>query len=80
MTSKKERRIVVTNDEDFIEFTREDIFGVIWLRIPQNDPVNLVTSFDRLLHSVKAFTGRLIVLRKEDWDNFPLGELVDFKG
>ena len=36
--SKSEQRVFVTNDEDFSEFTKEEIFSVVWLRIPQKHP------------------------------------------
>ena len=32
--SKSEQRIFVTNDCDFLDCDEEDIFSLIWLRIP----------------------------------------------
>jgi len=31
--SKSEKRVLVTNDEDFAEFTKEEIHSVIWLLV-----------------------------------------------
>ena len=36
--SIKEKRVIVTNDEDFSEYPKSTVFSVVWLRIPQNDP------------------------------------------
>ncbi|MEK6860878.1 MAG: DUF5615 family PIN-like protein, partial [Nanoarchaeota archaeon] len=49
LISKKEQRILVTNDEDFQWFTKDEIYSVIWLWIPQNDPKSLISSFKKLI-------------------------------
>lgn len=36
--SKREKLIIVTNDEDFTDYLRGEVFCVVWLRIPQSDP------------------------------------------
>lgn len=70
--SKKQRRILVTNDEDFTDYTSEEIFSVVWLRIDQFDPRSLITSFEKLLKELKTFKGKLITLDKKSWEEFPL--------
>jgi len=40
--SKSEQRVLVTNDEDFTEFTKEEIFSVVWLSIPQRKIESLI--------------------------------------
>ena len=80
--SKKESRILITNDEDFIYYPKGKIFSVVWLRIPQNDPKSLITSFEKLLNQLNAnkdFSGKLITLKQNDWDQFPLGEEIEVK-
>lgn len=73
--SNKENRVLVTNDEDFIYYASDQINAVIWLRVPQADSESLVISFDKMLKKIKTFSGKLIVLYKDRWDEFPLGDL-----
>lgn len=75
--SKKEKRTLVTNDVDFCRYSSEDIFSVIWLKIPQNDPHSLLSSFTDLISKESDFAGRLIILRKGVWETRPLGSWVD---
>lgn len=70
--SIKEKRVLVTNDEDFSEYPKSAIFSVIWLRIPQNDPQSLIKMFNLLLKECKDFKGKLIVLEKNIWKAVPL--------
>ena len=70
--SKREERVLVTNDFDFCEYTKDEIFGVIWLRIPQNNPKELIASFGKLLNQLKVFSGRLITLEMSKWTDLPL--------
>ena len=49
--SKFEKRVLITNDNDFIKFSKEDIFSVVWLRIPQEKPQLLLESFSKLLEA-----------------------------
>lgn len=72
--SKKEKRVLVTNDEDFCHYQKDEVFSVIWLRIPQNDPGALISSFKKLLSEFKDFWGRLVVLSVGGWRDYPLGE------
>lgn len=72
--SKKEKRILVTNDQDFIDYDKDKIFSLVWLRIPQNDAKLLVESFDKLLREFNDFSGNLIALNPDGWESFPLGE------
>lgn len=66
------RRIqVITNDNDFAEFSKEDIFSVIWLRIPQDKPQLLIDSFSRLLKQKSRpedFKGKLITIYKNKFE------------
>jgi len=76
--SHKERRVLVTNDEDFTAYGRESIFGIVWLKIPQNDPATLVVSFRALLTELKRFEGRLVILSPNTWTDLSLGEWESF--
>src|SRR3989344_8742756 len=52
--SISEKRVLVTNDDDFInseQFFRESIFSVVWLRIRQDKPDLLIKSFSSLLEN-----------------------------
>lgn len=71
--SRKEKRIVVTNDEDFTRLSKNKIFSVVWLRIPQKDVAMLIASFHKLTTECAQFAGKLIVLDIEGWKSFPLG-------
>jgi len=75
--SKIEKRIFITNDEDFTDYSKEDIFSVIWLRIAQNDPAALQRAFEKLLRVVSDFEGKLIVLHSNSWDALQLGDYVE---
>lgn len=68
----KEKRILVTNDEDFQEYAKDEIYSVIWLRIPQNKPDVLIKSFEKLLSEFSKFAGRIIILSESGWKDFPL--------
>lgn len=70
--SRKEKRIIVTNDQDFSEYPKNTVFSVVWLKIPQNDPQSLVAMFDQLLKECKKFNGKLIVLERNTWKDWPL--------
>lgn len=66
--SKSEKRVLVTNDEDFIEFNKEGIFSIVWLRIPQRKIESLINSFSKLLKDKpkpEDFEGFLIELKEE---------------
>ena len=66
--SKSEKRILVTNDVHFTNpflFSKDKIFSVVWLRIPQDKPEALLESFSILLKDKskpKDFEGFLIEL------------------
>jgi len=76
--SKKQSRILVTNDEDFTHYTTDEIFSVVWLRIDQSDAHALITSFEKLLKQLKTFKGKLVILNEKGWEEFPLFEEVKF--
>ncbi len=73
--SIKERRVLVTNDEDFSEYPKNAIFSVVWLRIPQNDPKSLLRMFNQLIKECKDFKGKLIVLEKNIWKDVSLPKI-----
>jgi len=62
--SKSEQRILVTNDSDFIGHTKDKIYSVVLLRIPQRKIDSLVISFSKLIKEIKPdeFEGNLIRL------------------
>lgn len=70
--SIKERRVIVTNDEDFWKYSQDEIFSVVWLRIPQNNSQELLDSFQKLLKEIKGFQGKAITLSPKKWDESPL--------
>lgn len=78
--SKTEQRILVTNDEDFIYYTTNQAFSVVWIRVPQEDTKSLLTSFEKMLKGMKDFSGKLVVLKEDGWDEFPLGEELKNQG
>ena len=66
-----EKRVIVTNDWHFadgLRFPKESIYGVIWLRVSQNDAALLVSSFLALLAQRSDFRGLLITLRTDRFD------------
>ena len=66
--SKSEKRVFVTNDEDFTDpwiYPKDKIFSIVWLRIPQDKPKALLESFSILLKDKSKpedFEGFLIEL------------------
>ena len=75
----RDHHILVTNDEDFCAFSQDEIYAVIWLRIPQNDPQALLRSFQKLLAECAQFAGQLILLRVDAWRAVPLLRRIRFK-
>lgn len=76
-TSLREKRIVVTNDGDFIKLPKDKIFSIIWLKIPQKEVTTLITSFRKLIKECDQFVGKLIILRINEWEEFPLLETIE---
>ena len=74
LVSKKQRRILVTNDQDFTHYATDEIFSVVWLRIDQSDASSLIASFEKLLKDLRTFKGKLIILTEKGWEEFPLFE------
>ena len=73
--SKTGKFILVTNDEDFVELTNEEIFSIVWLRIPQRDIDSLIRSFSKLLKEktrLQDFEGFLIMLKPDKFESVPL--------
>ena len=75
--SKSEQRIFITNDSDFTDleqYSKERIFSVIWLRVPQEKPEELLSSFSKLLKETKPkdFEGKLIMLYEDKFESSEL--------
>ena len=69
--SKKERRVLVTNDADFTLpelYSTDDLFALIWLRLPQADKEGLLATFVLLLDKVEDFAGKVVILHRESWE------------
>lgn len=75
--SKKEKRILVTNDHDFIEYTNAFIFSVILLKIPQGNSEKLLISFDKTISECQNFSGKLIIITETNWKEFNLGTKIE---
>lgn len=60
--SLAEERIVVTNDTDFSEMCKGEVFGVVWLRLPQNNPALLIEKFTALLDDEVRCADSLVIL------------------
>ncbi|OGM31031.1 hypothetical protein A2630_03110 [Candidatus Woesebacteria bacterium RIFCSPHIGHO2_01_FULL_44_10] len=67
-TSRKEKRVLVTNDSDFRWYPNHKIYAVVWLKIPQNEVGTLIRIFNKLIKALESFSGKLIILRETDWD------------
>ena len=82
--SKSEKRILVTNDDDFTDpffFPKEKIFSIIWLRIPQDKSESLLKAFSMLLKEKSKpddFEGYLIILKEEDFEVSPILSVKTF--
>jgi len=75
--SIEERRVFVTNDADFTEYAKSEIFSVVWLKISQSNLDGLLNSFRILLKDSPVFEGNLIIVWPEKFDIVPLGEVID---
>lgn len=74
--SFKQKYILVTNDEDFCNYSKDKVFAVVWLRIPQNDPKGLLDAFEKLISECKNYTGRLVILEINKWTSSPLSKNI----
>lgn len=75
--SKVQKRILVTNDWDFTEYTNDRLHALIWLKIPQHDAKALLAAFERLLPKLKKIQGKIIILKTDGEEITPL--VSDFK-
>lgn len=75
--SKKEKRILITNDDDFTWYRKDNIYGVILLQLPQSNPEQLIISFTKLLKETEPFAGKLIILRSSGYKIINLGDKLD---
>ena len=76
--SLAEERVVVTNDTDFSEMCKGDVFGIVWLRLPQNDPTLLVKKFSEMLDAGVRYADSLVILEREKRRVIPLSKHVRF--
>src|SRR3989338_3642422 len=70
--SLREKRILVTNDNDFTLCAKEEIFFVVWLRIPQHSALACIKAFQKLLEDRMDFAWKIIVLKPHTWEAFYL--------
>ncbi|MBI2591027.1 MAG: DUF5615 family PIN-like protein [Candidatus Blackburnbacteria bacterium] len=70
--SKKEKRVLVTNDSDFEDYAKNTIYAVVLLKVPQSKASTLTLAFDRLLRKDEDMAGKIVVLRAHDEDVSPL--------
>ena len=83
--SKSEGRILVTNDSDFtnpIEFSKEKVFSVVLVVIPQDKPEVFIPAFSRLLKNKSKsadFEGNLIELMENDFEVSGVPSVSEFK-
>lgn len=68
--------ILVTNDSDFSKATKDEVYSVIWLRIPQRSSDQLLASFKKLIAECKDYHSKLILLSIDVWKAFPLVRVV----
>ncbi len=70
--SKSEKRVLITNDEDFANsehFSKEKVFSILLLRIPQDKLESSMSAFSKLLKEIKplSFEGNLIKLYENNF-------------
>ncbi len=73
--SKTEKRILITNDNDFSNIPKDKIFGVILLKIPQDKPSELLYEFSKLLknkNKLSNYQGKLVILYIDKIEEFDL--------
>ena len=76
--SKSEKRVLVTNDSDLVNpvsFSKEKVFSVVLLAIPQNKPDAFLKAFSMLLKDKpigEDFEGNLIVLEENEFKVLPI--------
>ena len=78
--SKSEQRVFITNDWDFTDkflYNKGTMFSIVWLKIPQDKPEELLSSFSKLLKEIKPedFKGKLIILSEDKFEISPLVEI-----
>lgn len=54
--------MLITNDKDFSQLSKEQVFGVIWLRIEQGDVQGLIKAFKKFLKVKASLENKLIIL------------------
>lgn len=64
--SKKESRVLITNDKDFEFASKLELYAVILLKIHQADKESLLKSFEKLLDKNINFEGKSVQLSSEN--------------
>lgn len=75
--SKTKKQILVTNDTDFEDYSKDQVFAIILLRIPQSDKESLLATFQKLINEITTFEGKLVVLMPNKWEQIPLFQEVE---
>lgn len=70
--SLAEERAVVTNDHDFMYMCQGDVFGVVLLLLPQNDPNLLLKRFGEMLDECSEYKDHAVLLTPSGWRAEPL--------
>lgn len=70
--SLAEKRVVVTNDHDFMYMCQGDVFGVVLLLVPQNDPDLLLKHFGEMLDDCTEYKDRIVFVATGGWRSSPL--------
>ena len=75
--SLAEERIVVTNDIDFAKMCKGDIFGVVWLRLPQNNPELLLEKFGQMFDDTSVrYADSLVIIERNRRRVIPLAPRI----
>lgn len=75
-TSIEQERVVVTNDIDFSKMRKGQVFGVVWLRLPQNDPKLLLEKFGEMLDDDVRCADSLVTLERDKRRVVPLATRI----
>ena len=75
--SKREERVLVSNDADFATsgvYSEEKLFALVWLRVSQGDVEGLLGSFELFLTKFEEeLEGKVVVLKKGSWEVLSMG-------
>lgn len=77
IASRRNKRVLVTNDRDFSLYSADMVYCVIWLRVPQRDIDVLLARFEMLLTQCERYAGQLITVDSYAWKIEPLLQKTD---